>query len=308
MTKPSITQSQKRFHESLASLFIPLKDFSGAKNSLLFLKSSTDEGVIRNSGRNGARFAPQSLLSYFKRLTQTDKLKNYQFTEAEVASREEEIKNFHDSQLIEAKKISEILNKFPDIHIYHLGGGHDHVFPLLTALGEKYKKVIVINIDAHADTRDDENFHSGTPFRQFAQNYSGEFHLFQLGLHPFANSFSTLSPLGKGSHEIIWRNDLHDTQKLEASFRKIQKLINKDSVVVFSLDADALEANAVPGVSAVNGDGLTVIELNLIWEKYLALPLPHKPIIGLYELNPQFDTLSMTSMRTLGNFLFNTIS
>ena len=35
-----------------------------------------------------------------------------------------------------------------------------------------------------------------------------------------------------------------------------------------------------------------------------ALSSNHAPIVGIYELNPVYDTLSMISMRTLGTFLF----
>ncbi len=308
MTKTPNPQSQKRFQESLGSLFLPLKDFKGPKSSVIFIKSSSDEGVIRNGGRNGARFAPQSFLSYFKKLTQTDVTKNFQFTEVEVASSEEEKNDFHDAQKKEAERISNQLKNFPNSRVCHLGGGHDHVYPLLTAFSHQYKKIIVLNLDAHADTRTDDSFHSGTPFRQFSEDFTGEFHLFQIGLHPFANSFSTLSPLKKGSHHILWKNELNDAEKLTPFFHKIKNLIDENTLVLFSLDADALDGSCMPGVSAVNGDGLDRIELTFLWEKYLSLPLKHAPALGIYELNPLYDTLSMLSMRTLGSFLFNTTS
>mgnify|MGYP003574927996 CR=1 FL=1 len=308
MSKTSNPQSQKRFQESLASLFVPLEDFKGVETSLIFLKSSSDEGVMRNGGRNGARYAPQSFLSHFKKLTQNDKLKNFIFAEAETASPAEEMAEFHSAQVQESERISTILKAHPKARVCHLGGGHDHVYPLLKAYSGEYKKIVVLNLDAHADTRDDETFHSGTPFRQFAHEFEGEFHLFQVGLHPFANSFSTLSPLKKGSHHILWRNELNDSEKLTPFFQKIKHLIDEKTLVLFSLDADALDGSIMPGVSAVNGDGLDKVELNFLWEKYLTLSFEHPPILGIYELNPVFDTLSMASMRTLGNFLFNTLS
>ena len=55
--------------------------------------------------------------------------------------------------------------------IFHLGGGHDHIYPLLMSLEktQNYKHLKVLNLDAHLDTRTDEFAHSGTPFRQFAE-------------------------------------------------------------------------------------------------------------------------------------------
>lgn len=301
MTKPPSTQSQKRFQDSLASLFTA-KPASG--RPFVFLKSSSDIGVQRNGGRNGARFAPQSFLSYFKKLNITSAIEEYAFTEIEVASEQEEKADFNLAQQNEAQRIQKALGDFPSAFFCHLGGGHDHVYPLLKALGEKYKKIIVINIDAHADTRTDPEFHSGTPFRQFAAEYKGKFELFQLGLLPFANSTSTLGPLQSGPQQILWREELKDEKKRETFFQTVATKIGPDCAVIFSLDADALAGNEVPGVSAVNGHGISREELSQLWSEYRKLPLQHAPLVGIYELNPVYDTLSMLSMRTLGTFLF----
>jgi len=304
MTNTLITQSQKRFDDSIASLFL---NNHHLKCDFLFLKSSTDIGVERNGGRNGARFAPQSFLAYFKKLNKKPCYVSPVFKEFEVSNECEELENFHSAQLEEAIRIRKKIQENPGSFICHLGGGHDHVFPLLTALGEDFRKIVVINIDAHADTRTDLNFHSGTPFRQFAESFSGEFNLYQIGLQEFANSVSTLSPLTKATAHFFFRNDLENQQKTETLFEEIRSKIDVETVVVFSLDADALNGAMIPGVSAVNGNGLSRKELNLIGRFYKELPLNHKPILGIYELNPVYDTISMLSMRTLGTFLFELI-
>ena len=302
MTNPSPTQSQKRFQESLAPLF----EKNSSEKQCIFLKSSSDVGVIRNGGRNGARFAPQSFLSTFRKFSQTETLKAYSFKDIEVSRIDEEKEDFHKAQAEEAKRISDVLAQYPKAKICHIGGGHDHVYPLLKALSPRFQKVIVINIDAHADTRTDENFHSGTPFRQFSNEFEGEFHIFQIGLHPFANSFSTISPLPKGVTEAIWRKDV-SVKSLMDMFLKIEKLVDEKSAVIFSLDADAITGFEVPGVSAVNPDGLSKKELSEIWELYAKLPLKHAPILGIYELNPLYDSLASLSMRTLGSFVFENL-
>lgn len=302
MTNPNMTQSQKRFQESLAPLFM---NESGAR-TCLFLKSSSDVGVIRNGGRNGARFAPQSFLSTLRKFTVTEELQNWSFRELEVSDSEDEKENFHEAQLREAERISQALIKHKEAQVCHIGGGHDHVYPLLKALSGNYRRVIVINVDAHADTRTDENYHSGTPFRQFAKEYERDFHIFQIGLNSFANSLSTISPLPKGTSHIILRKDLSTTTLMEA-FQKIESMTDQETLVVFSLDADALTGHEVPGVSAVNPDGLTLNQLKEIWRLYKKLPFTHKPVLGIYELNPLYDTLASLSMRTLGSFVFETL-
>ena len=302
MTNPTISQSQKRFNESVGALFA---QSSTKSPTCLFLKSSTDIGVMRNGGRNGARLAPRSFLSTFKKFSQSEILKDQLFVEVEVSSEESELGNFHEAQLLEAKAITQILNKYPHSRICHLGGGHDHVYPLLKAISEQYQEVVVINIDAHADTRTDTDFHSGTPFRQFADGFNGKFHLFQIGLHPFANSFSTMSELNQGDMEVLWMKDFSN-ENLKAFFKKIQLTITDKTFVLLSIDADALNGHEVPGVSAVNPAGLSRADLLSVWSEYLALPLKHKEAVGIYELNPVYDTLASISMRTMASFVFET--
>ncbi len=302
MTNQSITQSQKRSLESITPLFS--SDNAGGAD-VLFLKSSSDIGVERNGGRNGARFAPKSFLSYFKKLNNSPSLFAKKFKELEVANETEEKGDFQLAQIQQSKRISKIIQENPNSFICHLGGGHDHVFPLLLALGENFKKVIVLNIDAHADTRTDPLAHSGTPFRQFSNDFKGEFLLFQIGLLELANSQSTLEKLERSKTYTLWRKDLFDSHKLDSFFDRIKNEIDHHTVVVFSLDADALSGELAPGVSAVNGNGINREELRLLWSEYKKFPLPHKPVLGIYELNPVYDTVSMLSVRTLANFVYD---
>jgi formiminoglutamase len=300
MTKPIITQSQKRSLESIGSLF--QSDASMA--DLVFLKSSSDVGVQRNGGRNGAKFAPQSFLSYFKKLTKHDSFRATSIAEVEVANEAEELGNFTMAQQLQATRIKPLINSSRTI--CHLGGGHDHIFPLLHALGEKYKKLIVLNVDAHADTRTDTDFHSGTPFRQFSESFPGEFTLLQIGLQPFANSASTLSNLKRGKQIILWRDEVAAEKSWENALAQLK--IDDETAVIFSLDADALSGSEMPGVSAVNGHGLSRQELTEIWKKYHGLVGERQQFIGIYELNPVYDTLSMLSVRTLATFIYQALS
>lgn len=301
MTKPLNTQSEKRKTESLSSRF-----GSTEGKRVVFLTSSSDAGVVRNGGRNGARFAPKSLLSFFRKLALDTKASELSFTESEVSSQEEELKDFNEAQKKESQRIAGIMQADPKARIIHIGGGHDHIYPLLKTFSHK-KRVIVLNLDAHADTRTDDEAHSGTPFRQFAHEYAGDFHLFQLGLHVFANSQSTLSELPKGKMHVLWRKDMMEEAKWAAFFEEMKSLIDSDTAVIFSLDADAMAGELVPGVSAVNGLGLKTNELFQAWQMYRALPLPHEPVLGIYELNPVFDTLSGMSMRFMSNFIWITL-
>jgi formiminoglutamase len=297
MSKPSISQSQKRRAESLESLFTnsPL-----TKEGVLILKSSSDVGVMRNGGRNGARLAPQALIATLKKMTLSPSFPVRSITEYEVADKDKEEKDFSLAQELSTQTISGLLSSQSGF-VLHLGGGHDHIYPLLMSFKET-KKIIVINIDAHADTRVDTEAHSGTPFRQFSQTFKGEFRLFQIGLHPWANSSSTLTPLEGMS--ILWSSELQDEGKVKDFFKTIAAEVDQDTRVIFSLDADAMSGEIIPGVSAVNGQGLSICQLKKFWQEYRSLNFTHSPILGIYELNPVYDTLSGLSMRTMSSFVF----
>ena len=99
MSNQTISQSQKRFQESIGSLFVA--SATNAAKKCLFLKSSTDTGVIRNGGRNGAKHAPQSFLSAFKKMTHHESLTSRQFYEVEVGNEELETKNFAEAQSLQ---------------------------------------------------------------------------------------------------------------------------------------------------------------------------------------------------------------
>jgi formiminoglutamase len=296
-------QSQKRSNESIGALFT---ENSSASKPMVFLKSSSDTGVVRNGGRNGARFAPASFLASFKKLTQSSHTQGYSFIERELAAPEEEIRDFPAAQELQAARILAQMREFPHARLCHLGGGHDHVYPLLVAASQLFRRIVVINLDAHADTRTDANPHSGTPFRQAAR-LAVDFHLFQVGLHPYANSFSTLTPLEQGEMRILWRNELRDESRRAAFFQQIRELVDPQTFVLFSLDADAMSADLVSAVSAVNHDGLSREELSVMWNFYAGLVAPERRHLGIYELNPIYDNVSAASMRMVSSFVFETL-
>lgn len=304
MSKNDLTQSQKRFSESLAQQFTENSTNQQNIENILFLKSSSDIGVMRNFGRNGAKYAPKALLNILKKFTLTPRLKTFQFSELEVSNESLETENFSQSQNIEAQNIESILKNNPHKALYHIGGGHDHIYPLLKsyeALGSR--EIIVINIDAHADTRIDDIHHSGTPFRQFDNEFQGIFKLYQIGLNRFANSFSTLSPLENGVMKVLWKDQLEDWNLVERFFQEINP--SKEAVIIFSLDADCLSGFEVPSVSAVNPSGISLSFLEKLFLLYLGILKNKSPIVGIYELNPTFDTNSSLGLRTIGAFIFS---
>lgn len=270
---------------------------------ILFFKSSSDIGTIRNYGRRGAGFAPEAILNVVKKLASHNE---QTWSDIEVAKPELEEEDFSHAQSEYAITLSTALESYTKAQKFiYLGGGHDHVYPLLKALNTKSKKIKVINIDAHLDTRIDEFYNSGTPFRQFANEFDGKFELIQLGIHDFANSKTTMNELGKAKEVVATYDDLkHLTQNFVNNRKLFERMIPYDheALYLFSLDADALDAGIMEGVSAVNHRGLPYhfIEELLTYAQDV-LRVKH---YGFYEYNPIYDNLSQKGARAIASLIY----
>ncbi len=269
------------------------------KSKNIILTSSSDVGVMRNLGRNGSRYAPQAVLA---------QLKNLQFHQQEpigikeVASYENELLDFGQAQLAESNEIKKLIHRSP----IHIGGGHDHIYPLLKACEENFENIVVLNIDAHCDTRKSPHPHSGTPFRQFAEETKKNFLLYQYGIHFFANSQSTLS-LDKN---IMSVTSFNDAMKLSQNFgtlpaallSSIKQQFNDKTFFILSLDCDAIDPSIMEGVSAVNHQGLPLAHIKELCNWYKALKC--QKAMGIYEYNPVFDRSSKGS-RALASVIYD---
>ncbi|MGZ3807672.1 MAG: arginase family protein [Bacteriovorax sp.] len=273
------------------------------KADVLFLKFSSDIGTIRNFGRRGSLFAPEAILSVVKKFASHNLLK---WSDVELADQAQEKENFKESQLTLAKKIQNILstNARAEKFIY-LGGGHDYIYPTVKAINHFTKKCVVINLDAHLDTRTDADPNSGTPFRQLAHDFDGEIEIIQLGIHDFANSISTMSNLGSGKEVVATYEDVRfGTKEFTETDKFLARVIpyQKDTIYVFSLDADAIDAGVMEGVSAVNHRGLPYdfIEDALLYA-IEELKCQH---FGIFEYNPVYDNLSQKGAKTLAALIY----
>lgn len=269
----------------------------------LFIKSSSDIGAIRNMGRRGSNFAPEAIINVVKKLAMHT---GETWSEIEISDSKLEIEDFHFAQDEYVKKLATLYETYSKANKFiYLGGGHDHIYPMLKALNQSHKKIIVINIDAHLDTRVDEFHNSGTPFRQFAKDFKGEFKLIQLGIHDFANSKTTMSDLGLAREVVATYDDLrHLTNQFTANRKVFERMIpfDREALYIFSLDADALESGLMEGVSAVNHRGLPYQFVDeLLNYAILNLRVKH---FGIYEYNPLFDNLSQKGARCLAGLIY----
>lgn len=275
------------------------KSYKGLKSndySHLICTSSCDRGVQRNGGRLGARFAPKTILYELGKLETPSKMKPIFISEVCSPNKEE---SFKELQELQFKKITKVLN---DNYrkIVQIGGGHDHIFPFLRAMekSEPEQKLIIINIDAHTDTRNDELPHSGTPFRQFGETSRCEFDLIQLGVRSATNNKNNYLPLKNGQMHCL---SFHTQKDIVEAKKLIESLKSEKTTMILSIDCDGIDQTDLPAVSAPNPFGtpfpMLLEFINAIKDdvKYL----------GVYELNPLLESHSNHSSKKIAWLLYN---
>tara|TARA_Y100000780_G_scaffold232595_1_gene268857 strand:- start:159754 stop:160647 length:894 start_codon:yes stop_codon:yes gene_type:complete len=293
-----MTKEKDRFSDSIAARFA-----NSESAECLILKSESDVGVRRNLGRNGARFAPKAIENTFKKLNHHLDVKS--FLSKTVAYQNEELADYDQAIQKSSDRIKEALSYGQNKKLIHLGGGHDHAYPLLKALDSN--NILIINFDAHCDTRIDNIKHSGTPFRNFDEESKNKFHLVQVGIHDYANNKATLSELKNNSEKIIYTEELTKLKSpldlVDQIFESCPFEINKDTKLFISIDSDAISSSVMEAVSAVNHDGIDPKEL-LAWVEALKdFPCETK-VLGIYEYNPIFENLSQKGARYLAGLIY----
>jgi formiminoglutamase len=274
----------------------------GAKSWLLSAES--DLGTINNFGRRGSQYGSAAILTQLKKMAHHEQSPFY-CKQVTSYLAEKNASDFNQAQKNESANIAKAFDNPLVNNFFHLGGGHDHILPLLLAIQEKnpQKKLVIINIDAHLDTRVDSWSHSGNPFRQFAQQAKNPFHLIQIGIEKFANVRPNYTALEKGEMSIYSSNDVIKSPNFIEQLKGRHQFSGENILPILSLDADALNASCMEGVSAVNPRGLSIELVSDIFDFYFQLDSAQK-YCGIYEYNPLFDNLSAKGARTLASLIY----
>ena len=285
--------------------------YNATSSNIEILLSPNDLGVMRNRGRNGSRYAPKAIINALKKLNHHLPLKeNESILLTEVFAQSQNGEEFGQFQENSFQDIKSLLSKQTPKKVTHIGGGHDHVFPFLRAIDqlESVENILILNIDAHCDTRIDHLNHSGTPFRNFDKMASKPFHLVQIGIQHFANSKSTLSELTNGSEKKFFIDEL---TRMTENFQQVpQSLLNgcpfeitEKTALVFSLDCDGIDGKDMPAVSSVNPHGIPFHFLLKLLRFYHQQETSQK-FLGIYEFNPLFDDVGASSAKKIASFIY----
>jgi arginase family enzyme len=307
----SIAKERKGSKLSEKFTSLPPEASSFKTNPIIFCGNS-DVGVQRNLGRLGARFASQAILSELGKMSPLALPELEQIGIVHLIDQLEQEVDYEASNNLLIDRLQGHITDWSEREQawVYLGGGHDHIYPLLSALSRCQKDIMVINIDPHFDSRTDDHLHSGTPFLKFSQEHRpkpNHFQLFHLGIHHFANTLETASSIGEEHMDFLSYDQLRDVSKqfisthaiLDLVEDKIKERFKGKPIIVLSLDVDCIDGAQMPGVSAVNHFGLSKDFVSQLLNDFYSRFAGHGKILGIYEYNPLFDTKSNLGARYL---------
>ncbi len=221
-----------------------------------------DLGVRRNGGRPGAAEAPGAIRKALYRLTPEprDEGRMTSLLRRCVDLGDLEVEeDLEASQRRLARAIAPHLRAGRIVVV--LGGGHETAFGTFLGHVEAGRSVSIVNLDAHPDVRprleegSQRLGHSGSPFREAIEHPSRRCLRYGVvGLQPAAVSAAQLAWLREHGGQAVFIDELDPREGDLLS----PLGIDESSPIMASLDLDAVEGAAAPGVSAPSAGGFTV--------------------------------------------------
>lgn len=258
-----------------------------------FLGFCSDEGVIRNLGRPGAKNGPASIRKEMANWPANFMVDVSLFDAGDV---------WCDAGDLEAaqNELANIVSKliacgfFPIL----LGGGHEialgHFKGLLNS--EILNTPAIINFDAHLDLRPvTEKGSSGTMFNQIYQlcNVQGrQYSYLCVGPQTYANTPSLFAKADELGAKYILAKEVNK-DSIEEVTQQIESFIESKNRIYVTVCTDVLSAAHAPGVSAVQPFGLDPeVVLDLI---KCIIRSGKVCSIDIAEVSPRFDSDNRTA-------------
>ncbi len=250
-----------------------------------------DRGVGRNNGRTGAASAPHLIREHLYSLTAWDGENDLLLTDpAPLDLGDVHVEGaLEETQDVLGAVVGAVLasGAIPVV----LGGGHETAYGHFLGYVQAGRRVGVINIDAHLDVRPftSGHGHSGSPFRQAIEHPSALLsgrHYVCLGAQPSAVGRPHWLYAREKGCVVRWCEEVRE--RLPEQFaQEHDRLAAAGCAVYVSLDADAVCAAEVPGVSAPNPLGLS--GASVVACARAAGQSPAVASFDLVEVNPRFD-------------------
>lgn len=248
----------------------------------------SDEGVRRNGGRTGARYAPKAIREMLYKLTP-----DAQHIEPFVAllERTVDIGDIPISEDVETdqNRLSSILTELlPEKRVIILGGGHETSFGHYLGYAGVGLQPDVLNWDAHPDVRPTDNGlgHSGSPFRQMIEHTPGCLRYRVAGVQPHSTAAAHTAYIRENGGEFYWRNEVD-----RSLINTLTADIRNPGMVTF--DVDAVDAANAPGVSAPNAGGLSAD--TWLYAAWKCGATPNVRSVDIVEVNPKYGVDGRTA-------------
>jgi len=177
-----------------------------------------------------------------------------------------------------------------------MGGDHTVTLPILRALHQRFGKMALVHVDAHADINDSmfgERVCHGTIFRRALEEglVAGE-HMFQIGLRATGYSAEDFDWSRQQGVRVVPAEECW-YKSLAPLMDEVRANIGSDMPVYLSFDIDGFDPSVAPGTGTPEPAGLTASQgLEVI------RGLSGCNLIGadLVEVSPPYDTSGNTSL------------
>lgn len=258
--QPSLWQGRKdtpnpgRFFQRI-SFVNDLNKLNQLNPSTVFIGFASDEGVIRNAGRPGAKLGPDQIKSALAKLPCS--LQGPFIDLGSISCENNEL----ESAQTQLAKLVAFCHRNNHKTIV-LGGGHEVAWGHYQGLAEQYPKLGIINFDAHFDLRPytaGQPGTSGTPFSQiaaFCEEKNRAFHYCCIGIQPFGNT-STLFDRAKDLKVSYLTAEDIVQKSLAWQLAFLDDFMLNMDYIYLSVCLDVFAECFAPGVSAPQPLGLT---------------------------------------------------
>jgi len=251
---------------------------------------AVDEGVKRNSGRVGAKDAPDVIrksMANFPVINPEFALKDFGNIFCDDGDLEASQNNL-------SEKVAQVLQKQGKSIV--LGGGHEVMFAHYSGIRKAFpaQKIGIINIDAHFDNREvnpQTGPSSGTGFSQIAQQ--DELHSLHIGIQKNSNTLKLFDMAHQFGMKYILADELF-FENLPALYQKTDDFIAEVDILYLTVCMDVFNASVAPGVSATSYNGIFADAAFMHLFRHL-LQSQKLLAMDVAEVNPSLDQANITA-------------
>ena len=251
---------------------------------------AVDEGVKRNSGRVGAKDAPDVIrksMANFPVINPEFALKDFGNIFCDDGDLEASQNNL-------SEKVAQVLQKQGKSIV--LGGGHEVMFAHYSGIRKAFpaQKIGIINIDAHFDNREvnpQTGPSSGTGFSQIAQQE--ELHSLHIGIQKNSNTLKLFDMAHQFGMKYILADELF-FENLPALYQKTDDFIAEVDILYLTVCMDVFNASVAPGVSATSYNGIFADAAFMHLFRHL-LQSQKLLAMDVAEVNPSLDQANITA-------------